>query len=396
MEISNRHSHFADHGFMDNLFPFYILMDSNLKVLNHGHSVEKSFGVTKGISLLDIFEIERPFGVSNFFDIVKHNDSPFVFNYINNRSLKLRGQIIYESSFDQLCFLGTPLLRSLQDLELLNITFSDLPVHDSIGPHILSMQVQNSALNDLKQVAEKIQLTNARLEKINESLDTFIYKLSHDLRSPAVNINTMVQMLISNMDLDNDSQNQTTLDYLQQSSSELLDTIKAFLSMTNIEKDNRRIHEDVLLKGLINGCVDRIFTTHSEEVSTRLKIDNSLKIFTVKDDLSTIFNNLLSNSLKFKSPSRPLLIGISANQLKNGNIEITYSDNGIGIDLIKHGAKLFKMFQKFHNDLSINGSGVGLYLVKRLVEKNQGTIDIESQLGHGTTFRIKFNHLNYE
>ena len=82
--------------------------------------------------------------------------------------------------------------------------------------------------------------------------------------------------------------------------------------------------------------------------------------------------------------------------VKNGTIEITYSDNGIGIDLIKHGSKIFEMFQRFHNDSSIKGSGVGLYLVKRLVEKNQGTIDVESQLTNGTTFRIKFNDLTDE
>lgn len=395
--MSNRPSHYADHAFMDNLFPFYILMDAELKVLNHGHSVEKSFGITKGTALLDTFEVERPFGVSNFHDIVKHRDSPFVFNYLKNSSLKLRGQVVYEPSFNHLCFLGTPLLRSLEDLELLNITFSDLPVHDSIGPHILSMQVQNSALNDLKKVAEKIQLSNARLEKINESLDTFIYKLSHDLRSPAVNINTMVQMLMSNMDLDSDSQNLTTLNYLQKSSLELLDTIKAFLSMTNIEKDNRHVHEEVVVRALINNCINTVKgKTNSDEITTRIKIDNSLKLYTVKDDLNTIFHNLLSNSIKFKSPSRPLLVIISANRLKSGAIEIIYSDNGIGIDLIKHGSKLFQMFQRFHNDSSIAGSGVGLYLVKRLVEKHQGTIKLESQLNKGTTFRIQFNHLSNE
>ena len=101
--------------------------------------------------------------------------------------------------------------------------------------------------------------------------------------------------------------------------------------------------------------------------------------------LKSIFTNLLSNAIKYSSPHRPLRLCVSALRL-NDKVTFSFTDNGQGIDLNKAGDKLFQPFTRFSN--SSDGSGIGLYLIKNIVERNGGHIRIESELNTGTRFHI--------
>jgi len=101
--------------------------------------------------------------------------------------------------------------------------------------------------------------------------------------------------------------------------------------------------------------------------------------------LKSIFSNLLSNAIKYSSPQRPLEVIVSARR-HGGKTVFTFSDNGQGIDLKVCGDKLFMPFTRFSNNT--DGSGIGLYLVKNIVERNGGKIEIESTPEQGTTFRL--------
>jgi signal transduction histidine kinase len=109
-------------------------------------------------------------------------------------------------------------------------------------------------------------------------------------------------------------------------------------------------------------------------------------VHSVKAFIQSIFYNLLSNAYKYRSPERALSISVNARKL-NDTVEITVSDNGLGIDLTKHRDSVFKLFKRFH--LNADGRGLGLYLVKEQVEALGGTIDIQSQPDVGTTFIIR-------
>lgn len=101
--------------------------------------------------------------------------------------------------------------------------------------------------------------------------------------------------------------------------------------------------------------------------------------------LKSIFANLLSNAIKYAAPQRPLQVRVSARR-QHGKTVFTFSDNGQGIDLQAHGDKLFQPFTRFSTNTE--GSGIGLYLVKNIVERNGGKIEVESVPGQGTTFRL--------
>jgi signal transduction histidine kinase len=104
-------------------------------------------------------------------------------------------------------------------------------------------------------------------------------------------------------------------------------------------------------------------------------------------DLRSILNNLITNAIIYRSSDRHPAITVRTERSFKGPCLIV-KDNGRGIDLTAHGDKLFMRYQRFHND--VEGTGVGLWLIKEIIEKNGGQIFVESVVGQGTTFKVFF------
>ncbi|MBX9851972.1 MAG: GHKL domain-containing protein [Cytophagaceae bacterium] len=103
--------------------------------------------------------------------------------------------------------------------------------------------------------------------------------------------------------------------------------------------------------------------------------------------LKSIIYNLLSNAIKYRSPQRNPIVEFKT-EMSHDCLCLLIKDNGLGIDLQRNKQKLFSIFKRFHDH--VEGAGIGLYTVKKLVEKFEGNIDVESEPGVGTTFRINF------
>jgi signal transduction histidine kinase len=101
--------------------------------------------------------------------------------------------------------------------------------------------------------------------------------------------------------------------------------------------------------------------------------------------LDSIFYNMVSNSLKYKREGEPVIIRISS-VLENGNIKLIFSDNGLGIDLERHGKNMFKLNKVFHQ--GYDSRGVGLFITKNQLEAHGGSVNVESTPGEGTEFTI--------
>nr|WP_262905347.1 ATP-binding protein [Hymenobacter nitidus] len=123
----------------------------------------------------------------------------------------------------------------------------------------------------------------------------------------------------------------------------------------------------------VHGSVDTDFAAQSEVVA-------------VRSSLRTILLNLLANAIKYRHPERAPQVCIRSRQASGQSI-IEIQDNGLGIDLEKHGTEMFHLFRRFHPEAG-EGTGVGLFLVNRLVQAQGGRIEVESQLNVGTLFRI--------
>jgi signal transduction histidine kinase len=107
-----------------------------------------------------------------------------------------------------------------------------------------------------------------------------------------------------------------------------------------------------------------------------------------KSYLESVLINLVSNAIKYKSPERLLRIILQTSVNQNDEVVLTVQDNGLGIDLKRHQENLFGLYQKFHSNS--DGTGLGLYMVKSQIMALGGTIEVQSEVGKGTTFIITF------
>ncbi|GAB3823451.1 hypothetical protein GCM10028895_30410 [Pontibacter rugosus] len=108
-----------------------------------------------------------------------------------------------------------------------------------------------------------------------------------------------------------------------------------------------------------------------------------------RSNLKSIIYNLITNALKYRAPDRAPNIELRS-ALKGNYIELQVKDNGLGLDLSRQQSKLFQMFKRFHNH--VEGSGLGLYIVNRLLTNHKGYIHVESELNKGTTFSLYFKN----
>ena len=115
---------------------------------------------------------------------------------------------------------------------------------------------------------------------------------------------------------------------------------------------------------------------------------NTMRYSLFRTEIVSIFQNLITNSIKYRKRDQQLEIAVSSQQ-QNNRLEICFSDNGQGIDLKEFEGKLFGMFQRFTADSGISGTGVGMYIIKKLVDKNNGNIALKSEPNKGLAYRIE-------
>ena len=375
---------------MNGLFPFYVLFDKKMAILNCGTSIIKLIPqLDKGGSVLNFFEVHLPKGVNTIEALIKHQPSLFLITVKSKSDLKLRGQIYYDEKHQLFCFLGSPLLNSLADLKKVNLSLNNFAVHDSIGQFLFTLQLQASSIKDSKELSDKLTLSNKRLESTIESLDAFSYRLTHDLRAPTINVDSMLKLLGNTIDIETESDTKTIYNHAYASTSKLLETIDAFLELAKAERLGVQNPEECSILEIINETKEKLKQSIADnDAKIILEFDTECTVLMVKEDLESVFLNLISNAIKYRSKERTPKITIRVNSKGRNLNEIIIFDNGAGIDLIAQKNKIFKMFSRFHVDSSIPGTGIGLYLVKKLIDKNGGQIKIESKIDKGTIFTI--------
>jgi signal transduction histidine kinase len=158
-----------------------------------------------------------------------------------------------------------------------------------------------------------------------------------------------------------------------------------------IIKDNPSMQKEMVS---LSEVFENVFSQLSFQIEAhkpiiKLKLDKVPLLNTNKAYIESILLNLLTNSIKYKSENRKLKISITAEQIDQ-KVFLTFSDNGIGIDLERNRDKVFGLYQRFHN--YPDSKGLGLYLVKSQVETMGGTISVESEVNKGTSFIITFKN----
>jgi len=241
-------------------------------------------------------------------------------------------------------------------------------------------------ITDITVSKRIIQETNRKLEQINKDQDTFIYSASNDLRAPLNNMEGLLSHIKASEDLE---EMKTLTVPLIESVIKLKETIRELYDITRIEQQIEK-PEKVNLLGLLKDVQNSI---NDSLVSSGAKIWVDLKerdIYFSQKNLRIILLKFLTNAIKYRSPDRELLIKIKSKLVKD-NIVIYIEDNGIGIK----DSKLEELFSKSRwfqdRNLSDEGSGIGLYFIKRIITNAGGDIEVESQYGNGTCFTISMS-----
>jgi len=251
-----------------------------------------------------------------------------------------------------------------------------------------SLQAMNADLeNKVKERTEELLKTIKELKRINNDLDNFIYTASHDLKAPISNIEGLISGLFEelgevsllNLDL---REIKAMIDI---SVEKFQITIKDLTEIAKIQKENL---ENVELVGL-SDLIDDVKITISDQISRNnaeviYHLDDCSEIKFVRKNLKSIIYNLISNGIKYRSPERNPIVKIMCSSDEYFNT-IICQDNGLGIKA-ENIDKIFNMFKRFHDH--VEGSGVGLYIVKRIIENAGGRIDVESVEGEGSIFKV--------
>lgn len=230
------------------------------------------------------------------------------------------------------------------------------------------------------ETEKEIRLSNEELLKTNHELDSFVYKVSHDLRAPISSILGLVK--IANMDKGVDNL-LTCLNNIEKSANTQDDFINDIIDLTK----NARVkpkRQKIDFEKLVDDTFDYLrYSMNSIPPKPKIQIQQKRTFYSDASRIKIIFNNILSNSIKFCDPNNTE-ININI-KVENGHAKIDIGDNGSGIDK-KYQDDVFKMFFRATDQNA--GSGLGLYIVKETIQKLNGDISLESEPRKGTVLKM--------
>jgi len=242
----------------------------------------------------------------------------------------------------------------------------------------------NKDITEEKIAALERERITADLIQHNNDLEQFTYIISHNLRAPVANIIGLADMLMEH-DLEHEEKS-AVVERVSLSIKNIDAVIQDLNSILQTRELANEKKEEVYFDELVDAIKTSIYNTVvSEKVQFKCHFGEVSSLFTIRSYLYSIFYNLSSNSIKYRKTGVAPVIIIESHKLKD-KIELRFKDNGKGIDLDKNASQLFGLYKRF--DTSMEGKGMGLFMVKTQVEALGGTIKIKSKLGRGTEFII--------
>lgn len=252
------------------------------------------------------------------------------------------------------------------------------------------IQEQREILEELKRTKEELREANSNLNhsvqelsKINLELDNFVYSASHDLKAPLNNLEGLIALLQPSTK--EESNQDEIINLLGKSVGRFKEVVNDMTLIAQTAKDNYNIHNidfPVLLNQIKSDLNHLINST-----GTILNLDLQVKNFEYpRKEIRSILFNLISNGIKYRSPDRPPII-IIRTKFSHEEIILEVEDNGSGIEE-KYMPELFDKY--FRINTTVEGSGLGLFIVKRMVENRGGRIEVTSKFEKGSRFSVFF------
>ncbi len=243
----------------------------------------------------------------------------------------------------------------------------------------------------------KLKEANMTLEEKNAELESFAYVSSHDLQEPLRKIQTLASFILEKENANLSTNGQDYFKRIQSAAGRMQNLIEDILAYSRTNATERKFEMTDLTK-IVNEAKTE-FKEIIEEKHATIDSGNLCPAYIIVFQFRSLMHNLMSNALKFSDPKRPLHITIKS-VLEKGDsttdarlssdlkyCHISFADNGIGFEP-EYSEKIFQVFQKLHDKEEYDGTGIGLAIVKKIVENHDGIIKVRSKPNKGTTFDI--------
>ncbi|NHJ46287.1 MAG: PAS domain S-box protein [Asgard group archaeon] len=257
----------------------------------------------------------------------------------------------------------------------------------------IKLFVATTDITDRKLAEEALQKLNEELElrvtnrteqlaRVNRELEAFSYSVSHDLRSPLRSIDGFSKAILEDYSQIMDD---TGKDYLNRVRAACLRMNELIDDMLNLSKLTRRElqYKEVNLSDLVNDILTR-YQKNDPRQEVSIKIDENIVVYGDHSLLRAVMENLLGNAWKFTNKNKKTKIRFGL-KIIDGKKVYYVQDNGVGFNM-KYYDKLFLVFQRLHNYIEFKGTGVGLAIVQRIINRHGGRVWAESKTGKGATF----------
>ena len=249
------------------------------------------------------------------------------------------------------------------------------------------LKLREKIVSKINKKANEIRVLNERLKLAYEELDTFSYTISHDLRTPLTSIKSYTELFLhQNQSLD--EKGKKLLGRVVAGADKMAFLINEILKLARVGRSDLQPVE-IDMTNLVRELITEVVSALSAP-QVKIVIGNCPPVMGDLTLITQVFTNLISNAIKYSSRSNLPEVCIDG-QVDNEEVIYKIKDNGIGIDVNYHD-KVFELFKRMENVKDFQGTGVGLAIVKRIVEKHNGRIWFESELGVGTTFYVAFKN----
>lgn len=248
--------------------------------------------------------------------------------------------------------------------------------------HVEIMKLANSLERRVTERTAELARANAELGRANAELESFVYSISHDLRTPLRAINGYAHLLAEDLKDRLDPGAHAMLQRIAHGAvrmGELIDDLLTFSRAGRGELNLMQVDMEAMARTIVEEL-------HHENPQARVSIQDMPKPTADPKLLRQVMLNLIGNALKFSAKHADARIDIGATS-ENGKPVYFVRDNGAGFDSA-HAGKLFGVFQRLHQESEFPGTGVGLAIVKRIVERHQGRVWAESAPGKGAAFNF--------
>jgi PAS domain S-box-containing protein len=287
-------------------------------------------------------------------------------------------------------FIFQPLRDEHGQVNRISCVALDVTTQVQARQQVQGLNEELAVLNEeLRATNEELNESNRQLTRTNVDLDTFVYTASHDLKAPITNIESIALALRDTLadDVQQNTLVAQLLDLLDTTVTRFRFTIGQLTDISRLQLAHAGPAEPVVLAAVVQDVrLDLMPAIAAAGARLTVAVPAELVVSFSPANLRSIVYNLLSNALKYRALDRPSRVHVQATYTGQ-SVALAVHDNGLGMSEMQQ-RQLFGLFQRLHTH--VEGTGVGLYITKRLVENAGGTIAVQSQPGVGTTFTVTF------